>query len=97
MSLMFVDKCHHVDFANRIPNRLNQVNLLVMRDFFELREPIDDLEKYVWWKIEWRQCETDVDDVWMSPAHQSNAQFRTNSIEGVEPSLLSFRFLNKSY
>ncbi len=84
-----------LNFPNRIPNRLDQVNLLVMRQSSELRQPVDCPKENVWWKIEWRQCEADVDDVRMCPAHQLNADSVANSIQSFESSLLSLRFLNE--
>ncbi len=84
-----------LDSTNRFHNRFDQRDLLVVRQSSELRKPIHRPKENVWWKIEWRESQADVDDVRMSVSHQSNANFAANSTERFKPSLLSFRFLKK--
>ena len=80
---------------NRITNRCDQLNFLVMRQAPVVWQPIDDPQHDVRRQFERRQRATDADDLRLSESHQSNANLVSNRLHRFSLQQLSFRFLCK--
>jgi hypothetical protein len=78
----FATKLFHDDafhFPDRVAYGLDEMNLLAMHEQIVVRQPIDDPQQNVRWKIERRQCETDTDDVCPHERHESRRKLPSDS------------------